>query len=159
MTKHEETAKRLIEKIYKDAGYHPQVDNFINAVAAALARADAEIAQFKAACNAYSEQEILDGDLRAQIGKLKENVEIDAAMKDNLRARLAEAERERDESHLRINTLLEDISRAIAERDAAEAKGVRMGLERAREIFAHELRPWQEIDAEIAKAGKEKAPA
>ena len=43
MSDHEETAKRLIEKIYKDAGYHPQVDNFINAVAAALARADAEI--------------------------------------------------------------------------------------------------------------------
>ena len=72
------------------------------------------------------------------------------ADRESLRTRLAEAERERD---------------------AAEAKGVRMGLERARMILAGrvfadgekccncdvEIR--DRLEAEIAKAGKEKAPA
>lgn len=62
----------------------------------AMAERDAEIARLKAACNKYSEQETLDGDLRLRLIRFEEQAEIDTAVIAYLRAKLAGAESQRD---------------------------------------------------------------
>lgn len=179
MTRHEETAKRLLpcEHIKDLPGYYNDPIECYQCkvrppVAAALAQAEAE--------GETGEGAILDAcaKLREQLGDSKSSgligspteVVLEAAAEiARLTARLAEAERERDEMQLGLsNGNLFAIAKIewdklCAARDAAEAKGVKMGLERAREIvegnycLAKELglRCLRALDAEIAKAGGE----
>src|SRR5690349_12739429 len=146
MSDHEETAKRLIEQ-RKYCNAFPRHNSrvvcyecFVSEVAAALAQAEAKGAEkvIGASLECADTQD-------AEIARLKaENLRLSH---EGLLVEKQAAEGERDYFRARLI----DTKR---ERDAAEAKGVRTGLQRAREIATGFSKPY-EIDWWMTKTKKE----
>ncbi len=151
MTDHEATAKRIIDEWWAHGVWTPGFSSLQNLITAALAERDRHYA-----INVLPEKDRQYEELKAERDNWKARFRTMEQFWSDLKAEVDEARKEPErlyyEYEQNLQILNAENEELKAENDAAEAKGIVKGLERAKEIMQTERYfPFQGIMVEIDK--------